>query len=106
MFLLSIYRYFGLSSSGITHKSSSASFNSSSFGGGYGGFSDSKEGGMYKDSYNDYGDIHEKPKDRNATYNGRNISKKETTRHSRYSKTFFFQKLLGLLVKPVFDLIL
>ncbi|KAL3498537.1 hypothetical protein ACH5RR_041269 [Cinchona calisaya] len=48
-------KYFGLSSTGITYKSGNASFSSSSFQSGdrYGGFSSTKDGDSYRDSYKD-----------------------------------------------------
>lgn len=48
------FRYFGLSSSGVTFKSSSASLNSSSnfqSGDRYGGFGNKSDGDSFKDSY-------------------------------------------------------
>ena len=48
-----LFRYFGLSSSGITYKSGSASSGSSSFQSGdkYGGLSGTKDSDTFKDSY-------------------------------------------------------
>lgn len=51
----SMFRYFGLSSSGMTSKSSSASYGSSSFQSAdrYGGISTKRDNDSFKDSYSD-----------------------------------------------------
>lgn len=54
MMEMSPFRYFGLSSSGVTFKSGSASFSSSSnfqSGDRYGGFGNKSDGDSFKDTY-------------------------------------------------------
>lgn len=53
--VLMLSRYVGLSSSGMTYKSSSAGYGSSSFqqSDRYGAFGDKRDGEMFKDSYRD-----------------------------------------------------
>lgn len=68
-------RYFGVSSSGVTYKSGSASFSSSNFRSSdqYGGFGSSTFNGSYKDN-DQYGE---------DKYVKTNNSKKEPSRHDR-----------------------
>lgn len=51
--IANVFRYFGLSSTGITYKSSSASYGSDGFGDRYGSLSGSGEGDTFRDSYRD-----------------------------------------------------
>lgn len=51
--IVNVCRYVGLSSTGITYKSSSASYGSDGFSDRYGSLSGSREGDTFRDSYRD-----------------------------------------------------
>lgn len=78
------YRYFGLSSSGITYKSGSASSGSSNFQNSdrYGGFNGTKDSETFKDSCTGSDRFgQEKFEKSTSTKSSRNTSKKESTRY-------------------------
>ncbi|XP_057959639.1 clathrin interactor EPSIN 1 isoform X1 [Malania oleifera] len=90
-------KYFGLSSSGVTYKSGSASYGSHNFGSSsfqssdrYGGLRGAKEGDMFKDSYKDTNQFGEEKIDRHtsaksyreAAIENQGMSRKGSTRYS------------------------
>jgi len=88
------FRYFGLSSSGVTYKSGSTSYSSSSYQSGSGAM----DGDRFKDSYSDrdkYGeekyekDTFGKSRSRVSSENQGNASKKGSTRNGRQGVYFF-----------------
>lgn len=76
------YRYFGLSSTGISHKSSASAFGSSSFGssGSYGGMSSTREGDRFgnssknEDDYFEFKKQNQGSKGENQEYTSRQVS--------------------------------
>lgn len=94
-----IFRFFGLSSSGVTYKSSSAPYGSSSFQSAdqHGGMSSKRENDSFRDSYKDRDRFDEEKVDEDTSAKSRqgvtsenegNTFKKGSTRYSRLG--FFF----------------
>ena len=100
-------RYFGLSSTGITYKSGSASFSSGSFQSGdrYGGIGSTKNGDSFRDSYKDRDRYDEdkfeqstsvKPRRDSESSQGK-TSRKGSSRHGRFPVISFTLLLLKIM---------